>query len=662
MDVYEICGNVTGIDRSGVNFLSPADSYQNLVNGYVYRQVLQSRQGIGFFAPRLAPLLANPTRVFGIFEHTLPGEGAVKELLAIDQNFLYRYNTATGIFDQIPFGGSITGYTGFQIAAKDDYISGTSYPTAQFLDGGVTINPAFTLAGGSRFIFCGEGINNVGTDSTIFFYNGIDVRCYTNIADNPNYAAPPEGPLTESQYVIWFNERLNFIVPVINAITYNQGTLYSGIRNISGNGDKFNVAGSGLFQADTYQNITGATILGQIMVHNYNRMAYTMEKTTDAFNPYFGRALPGVLGTNAKFSAVSWDDEVQSLGKTGVLSSDGRQNVRIDNRIPNFTTDDIDQKDFNLIYGGFDRVNGQFLWAYKSTEAPANTQDAVLIRNYEEGSWATTDQRFSVFGQTDLGLDLTWDDIDETRNPAWAQWDTTEEIWDRIGLGVAIQKTLAGDDLGFIYDINQDYDDYFTTISAVAPGSTTTLTVASVGILAGDFVSIANIQGMLNSSGVSGINNFDPDTSLQIGRLWLVLAATPTSITIDCDSSLFTAYVPNTGTMSKVIEFYAETIPFNPYRPQGRRCFVSHVEFLLETNGGNLSVDVFADEQTTPFKQNVLIKPITTRNNQSTEWITMSVDQEANFLTFAMKQTSPAVQVRLKSLRIHCQMGGYTSG
>ena len=655
MEVFEICGNVTGIDRSGVNFLSPADSYQNLVNGYVYRQILQSRQGIGFFAPRLV----GNTRIFGIFEHSLPGEGEAKELLAIDQNFLYRFNNATGVFDQIPFGGSIAAYGGFAIAAKDNYISGTSYPTAEFLEGGVIDNPAY-VAPGSRFIFCGEGINSVGTDSTIFFYNGTDVQCYTNITDNPNYVAPPEGALSSAQYVVWFNERLNFVVPVINTVTYNQGTLFSGIRNISGNGDKFNVAGSGLFQADTYQSITGVTILGQIMVHNYNRMAYTMEKTTDAFNPYYGRALPGVLGTNAKFSAVSWDDEVQSIGKTGILTTDGRQNQRIDNKIPYFTADDIDQKDFNLIYGGFDRVNGQFLWSYKSSEAEIDTQDAVLVRNYEESSWATTDQRFSVFGQTDLGIDLTWDDIDETVNPAWAQWDTTEDIWNRIGLGVSVQKTLAGDDLGFIYDINQDYDDYFTTISAVTTGTTTTLTVAAVAILTGDFVSISGVQGMLNANNASGINNFDPSTNTQSGNLWRVITATPTSIEINCDSTLLTAYTPNTGTLSKAIPFYAETIPFNPYRQQGRRCFVSHVEFLLETNGGNLSVDVFADEDEAPFKQNVLIKP--TLIDQSTEWVSMCVDQEANFITFALKQTSPAVQVRLKSLRIHCEPGALTSG
>lgn len=634
MDVYEITGFKTGVDDSGVNYLSPIDSYQNLVNGFIYRQVLQSRQGVGYFAPRLA----GQTRIFGIFEHTLPN--STKELLAFDKNFLYKFNTGTGVFDPIPFAGSMAAYAGFNITAKDLYISGTSYPTA---------------TNGPRFVFTGEGITPNGAGSSVFFYNGTDVRDFTSAVDNTNYAAPPGGALNSATYVLWFNERLNFIVPVIAGVEYNQGVLYSGIRTVSGNGDKFNVAGSGLFQADTYQYITGASILGQIIVLNFDRMAYTLEKTKDAFNPYFGRAVPGVLGTNAKFSAISWDDVVDSWGKTGILGADGRRNLRADNKIPNFTREEVDQIDFNLTYGGFDRVNNQFLWAYKESESDSSTQNAVLVKNYEENTWSTYDQRFSVLGQTDIGLNQTWDDIDETNgNPSWARWDTTEEIWDRIGLGEAVQKTLAGDDLGFIYDINQDYDDYFTTISAVGVGATTTLTVTATGILAGDLVTVSNVEGMVE------LNNFDPETNVQSGELYEVISATPTSVVINVDSTLFSAYTPNTGNLSKVISFQAETIPFNPYRSAGRRCFISHVEFLIDTNGGNLRVDVYADQQKTPFKQNVLMQP--TLTNQDAEWISMSVDQEANFLTFVMKQQSPAVQLRLTNLRIHCEPGGLTSG
>src|SRR5690606_4700799 len=113
---------------------------------------------------------------------------------------------------------------------------------------------------------------------------------------------------------------------------------------------------------------------------------------------------PGVLGTDAKFSAVSYDETVESVGKTGILQSDARKTLRVDNKIPNFTANEIDQLDFNLTYGGFDRVANQFLWSYKIAESETDTQNSVLVYNYEESTWSTYDQRFSVFGQTDLGV------------------------------------------------------------------------------------------------------------------------------------------------------------------------------------------------------------------------------------------------------------------
>lgn len=633
MDVVEIAGYQTGISREGVNFLQPADAFQNIVNGFIYRQVLQSRKGVGYFAPRLA----DESRITGIFEHILPD--GTKELLATDLNFLYKFNTGTGVFDQISFGGSMAAYGGFAIGANDFYVSGTSYPDKDN-------NP--------RFVFVCEGFTPNAAGSAIFFYDGTNVLDYTAVADNPDYEQPAEGPLNSATYVLWFNERINFIVPIIDGIAENQGVLFSGIRDSSGNGDKFNVPGSGLFRADTYQNITGASILGQILLLNFNRSAYVLERTRDAFNPYFGRAVPGVLGTNAKFSAVSWADQVHSVGKTGVLACDGRQNLRTDDKIPNFTADEIDQDDFNLTYGGFDRINNQFLWAYKINESDLDTQNGVLVKNYHEKTWATYQVRFSVFGQTDKGLNIPWNQIDETTgNESWARWDTTEELWNRIGVSAETQKTLAGDDLGFIYELNSDYDDYFSSISNITAGTTTTITCTAVGILAGDLVTISNVEGMTE------INNFDTETSELTGDAYVVLSATPTSIEINVDSSEFTAYTTG-GDISKTISFSAETIPFNPYRKEGNRCFVSHLEFLIDANGGSLLVDVYADQEPTPFKRDILVKPAST--TQPNEWVPMTVDQEANFLTFVLKQQSPAVQLRLTSMRIHCMRGGMTSG
>jgi len=81
----------------------------------------------------------------------------------------------------------------------------------------------------------------------------------------------------------------------------------------------------------------------------------------------------------------------------------------------------------------------------------------------------------------------------------------------------------------------------------------------------------------------------------------------------------------------------------------------------LANNGARLLVDIYDDEEPDPFKANILCEP-DSDSTKSREWISIVVDNEADFHTFVMKQESPSVQVRIISIRIHASPGGLTSG
>ena len=633
MDVYEVTGFRTGIDNGGVNFLDPSDAFQILKNGFIYRQVLQSRLGFAQFGNRLS----DGTRVMGIFENVLPD--STKQLLVITKEFLYAYDSGSNTFVQVPFNARILGLNpafNFGITDSEAYVSGTTY---------------LTKGGSQRFVFTSKGIDTAPLTgglkaSGVYFYDGTSVGDFFCTADNADSQEPAAsiGDMVRATILTWFGERLNFFAPQTTVATYNQGILYSAIRNSAGDGDKFNSPGSGLLECDTYELMKSALVLGDIMVMNFQRSSWTLKKTRDAFNPYFTQKIPSVLGTDAGFSAVTWNYEVKSLGKPAMITTDGRQSLRFDDKWPYFTADNMDQSNFELTYGGFDRANEQFLFSYRSNTSDLSsvTQDEVLVYNYKENTFAYNTQRFSVFGQTDLGQDLIWNDIDETNNSAWARMDETEEIWNKIGIEATTQKTLAGDNLGFVYEINKDYDDYFVAISGITQASSAVVTVADSAFQVGDRVIFANVEGMTEINDVVGT----------------VTAASITSITVNIDSTFFTAYTTG-GSVSKLIDFEAEMDPFNPYRQEGRKCYVSHVEFFINTNGGNCYVDIYEDEEEAPFKTSFLESSTTT--TKAREWITVIVDQEANFLTFVMRNESAGAQTIITSIRIHCSRGAFTS-
>jgi len=618
MEVYEITGFRTGLDRKGVNFLSPADAFETLRNGFIYRQELKSRLGFAQFGNRLT----DGTRVMGIFQNVNPNDNIVTTLVA-SKEFLYKYSDTTNTFVQIPFNSAVA-LTSLGISSNEDYVSGTTYPTK---------------TNAQRFVFCSRGM------SDILFYDGVDVKRFTNTTDNPDYQAPAAGPLTRATYISWFGERLNLFMPTIAAVAYPQAILYSGIRTAAGSGDKFSTPGSGMLSADTFETMRGINVLGDFMVINFQRSTWTLEKTRDAFNPYFIRKIPSVLGTDASFSSVSWSGEVKSIGKTGMITTDGRQSKRFDNNFPFFTQDDVNQVDFDLIYGGFDRANEQFLFAYRSntSDLTSVTQDKVLVYNYKESTFSINDQRFSVFGESDSGLNLAWDDIDETYNPSWARMDETEEVWNKIGVGEATQKTLAGDNLGFIYEINRDFDDYYVSITGITKATSAVVSVAECALQVGDRVILNNVVGMTE------INE----------KIATILTATTTSLTLDIDSTIFGTWVSG-GSVSKLINFEAKMVPFNPYRGQGNKCYISHIEFLLNTNAGSVNVDMYEDEEQSPFKSAKLIPSSLT--TKSREWITIEVNQESNFLTIDLQNESAGAQTIITSIRIHCAIGGLTTG
>lgn len=633
MEIYEITGFQTGKDHAGVNFLDPKDAFEEVLNGYVHRQELKSRLGFSQFSNRLGdPTTAIPapnadgTRVMGIFEN-IQSDGT-SELLICSLKYLYRYNVVNNELDQIPMAGSVAG-TDFNISDNDQYVSGTTY---------------LTKLGAQRFIFTSVGMSNV------YSYDGTDVRSFTNAIDNPDFQQPAAsiGNLISATHVIWFGERLNLFNPHTTVTTYLQGVLYSGIRDSSGNGDKFNVPGSGLAQADTYEELMGAKILGDVIIMSFRRSSWVMEKTRDAFNPYLFRKIPSVLGTDAAFSPVIWNYEHKSVGKTGFISTEGRQSVKFDTKVPYFTSDDIDADLFSLTYGGFDRTTNQFLFSYRSgsSNMATKTQDAVIAYNYEESSWSDYDMRFSVFGQAIVGRTLAWDDIYEVNNPAWIQWDNTEEIWDKIGIEAGVQKTLAGDNRGYVYQLNQDYDDHLMAITNITTAANAIITTGPYQFEVGDTVFIENVVGMLNASGVSGVNG-------KTGTI-LSIDATGTLLTTNIKTSDFTAYISD-GTISIPIEFEVLTSLFNPFRSEGRKVFVSHIEFLIEKDSGILSVDILQDESQTPIKPAVLLIPNPSLTKK--QWITASVNQELNFMSVKISQESATNQTIIYSIRVHCDRG-----
>ena len=354
---------------------------------------------------------------------------------------------------------------------------------------------------------------------------------------------------------------------------------------------------------------------------------------------------------------------MRSIGRDGIISTDLRQTSRIDDKIPDFTADEIDPIEFAQTYGGFNRLNSQFMWSYVSTSKGDGTQqNRVLVNNYEENTWSIYDARFSVFGASENGQVIIWNEISNLNSPErpeWVSWNTTEDIWNKIGILDETIKTLAGDDDGLVYILDRDNDDYTEAITGITQASPAVVSVASHCFEVGDEVVVSGVVGLVNENGDSQINNFDPANPTSDFIPYTVTAVAATTITINANTTGTTTGWTSGGLISSLIDFSAKTIPFNPYRVKGRKVYISHIDFLIDTNGGFLTVDLFADEESSPFKNGIVALSDTIAKRR--QWVTISVNNESEFLSMEMRQKSPSLNLKITSIRIHASQGGMTS-
>ena len=591
-----------------------------------------------------AALTANPLeliyeyypslRVMGIFEYIADNE--IKELLTFDKDYLYRFDETTNTLQQV-LSTSDDPITTFGITGNDDYVSGTDYPDKVF---------------NARFVFTGKGMTDV------YFFDGYGIKRFTNAVDNTDYQAfgSPSEVLTRAKHVFFFGERLNFLVPVLDGILYPQGLLFSAIRDSSGKGDKFNTSGAGLINLDTRDYISGwGKVEDRVLITLYES-EWVIDKSSDNFNPYIPREISSVFGTDADFATVVRSSKAESLGKLGVIDTDLSTTIRVDDNIPYFTRDEVDPDDIDLTYGGYDEDNSQTLFSYRSNEGPiADTQDRVLTHNWNEKSWSVFLQRFSCYGRSEAGTILAMNQIDENIKDEWIAMDTTEEIMNKLGLTKSFKKTLAGDDNGFVYHINVDYDDYTNRIFDITSASSAVLTLDEHAFQVGDNVKIEQVEGMLNANEENGIN------SSASGKAFYTVTAiseADSTVTINHITSDLTAYSTG-GLISKTIDFSATLNEFNPWRDKGYQCYLKEIEFYLENNGAGLLVDISDSNTPGAYINKVKIEPL--NSAKANEYVKLQIENVADFHTIKMTQLSKSNQVIIKSIRILAEQGGFTN-
>jgi len=425
----------------------------------------------------------------------------------------------------------------------------------------------------------------------------------------------------------------------------------------------------GYVDAPTNERIVSADFVRDLLVVGFERSTWALRYTGNEILPFVWERINKELGSESTFSMVAFDRGILSVGDKSINSCDGNNVTRIDEAIP----DEV----FNIHNNGSDgpkRVHGirnfnerLVYWTFPNADTQATYPDRLLVFNYHNQTWSIFKDCFTCFGTFQRFNDITWADLFEQT------WESTNLSWVSAKYQSQFPNIIAGNQQGYVLTLEQRVNnDNSLAIKGITGGaSIVSLNVpnhnfTSVGPNADgetEYIKISNIIGN-GSSELNGrvfavqVDDADnislwtkPRTTItaitqateavvtatghnfavgqhfyidhvvgmtQINGLnGLIVAVNGNNLTIDIDTSGFTAYgsageiqnldatainqIVSSGTylgcgeIERVMSFKAKSKKFN-FLEGGRKKFLGHIDFLAQkTTSGEVSVDVFTD-------------------------------------------------------------------
>lgn len=343
------------------------------------------------------------------------------------------------------------------------------------------------------------------------------------------------------------------------------------------------------YDAPTKDTIITAQILKDRLIVYFDKSTWELVYTGNDIQPFRWQNINSELGAESTFSQVTFDKVVLGVGNVGILCCNGAQVERIDEKIP----DEVYQihsggdgparvagiRDYfaEMVYWSFPSVAG-----YIADDEP-HYPNRVLVYNYRTTSWAFNDDSITAFGYYYQSESQTWGSIG--RN-----WENMSEPWNSGQLAARPRKIMAGNQQGFTFlvDIDSTSNSIGLSITNINR-ATGVLTAINHNLTNNSFIYIENCVGtdmLFFNDAIYRVDAIDVNTF----RLQTYNPAT-NAFDYVVYSAIF-AYQGG-GTIKLVSVIDIMTKQYNLYLDKGRNAYIAKVDFLVDTDNGEMTVFTF---------------------------------------------------------------------
>jgi hypothetical protein len=399
-------------------------------------------------------------------------------------------------------------------------------------------------------------------------------------------------------------------------------------------GHRIRISGTGAFGDVFTQDAIGAGVIDIpadtfISSSDFNRddlliflkqETWVMKYTQNDVVPFVLDRLDGSRGSEAPYGTITYLNRTNALSPLGLIITDWYSVERADDKIPDYSFNEIDSDNFNLCFAGsVDKDRDHYLIHPSMGETKS---DRILITNYEEDNYSIYRIPLSCMGNYIVSFDVTWNDL--TIYQTWDEMASVYGNWNAFAFSKGAPISIGGGHEGQIVRLNDiETEDYPVLIRniTVVDSETIQVTTDFQNFEVGDFIALEAISGMVEANN----KQYELITVVSPYVMNLKVAA-------GVDATAFSAYI-NNGVASKCIVFDCKTKKFNPFANADKKVSCGWLYFYVSTAGTDLTVNELIEDasQADPCVLNVPGHGYTTGTQVFVNGVQGMVELNGNF-------------------------------
>jgi hypothetical protein len=178
--------------------------------------------------------------------------------------------------------------------------------------------------------------------------------------------------------------------------------------------------GGGFVDAPTGEQIISARALQDIIIVIFTNSVWTLRPVGDPALPFRWDRINDFRACDGKMATVGYDRDVRALGVRGITATDGVETRRIDNRIEDFTVNNINIDEFRKVYCQRAYANRRWWTLYCGNITSTDTENnKVLIWDDESGAYSTYTLAMNCLGYGNAGYDYGLNDFTIANSLDW---------------------------------------------------------------------------------------------------------------------------------------------------------------------------------------------------------------------------------------------------